>query len=672
MASTEFEEALTSTPHPRRSHQLSSRALAVAQQHASLGRRLLESGRHGAAIDACRRALALRPDLGAAATTIGDALFLQGRLDEAGAMYGQAVVLDPDDAEARNGLGGVLLQTGKPKEAEPHFRRVLTRYPYHLSATLNLARALAEQSRLAEAVECCAALLASHPDFVTGHLALGMFLEAQGELAQAVAAYARATELAPELAEARARLAGAAVRLGDTQFAAGQMDEAAAAYEKALGLDGGLAEAHGGIGRVWLEREKPEQAEAAFRRALALAPAWTRTRPDAGIAAGYCALHLNLAHALIGQRKLDCAEASCREAIGYGSDSVEAHYLLGCVLRHAGRPEEAIEAYRHAIGLDPSHAASHWNLAMCLLLLGDYVEGWKEYEWRWKLEAEVITRVHHLPRWEGEALEGKTVLVTSEQGFGDTIQFARYARLVAERGGRVVLECQPALQRLLEMMPGVSAVVAQGELPPRCDLQVPLLSLPRIFETRLESVPNGVPYLSGTAHSPQPIAHCPRLEGATGIRIGLVWAGSPKPNPRRSCTLDDLAPLWEIQGITWYSLQVGPRAKDLEQPGVKTPLIDLSDQLTDFADTAAIISQLDLVITVDTAAAHLAGALGVPVWLLLIKVADWRWMLGREDCPWYPTMRLFRQREAGEWGEVGRRVGEALARFNEDHRRSAR
>jgi hypothetical protein len=337
---------------------------------------------------------------------------------------------------------------------------------------------------------------------------------------------------------------------------------------------------------------------------------------------------------------------------------------LGSSLQAMGRLADALPRHANAVALAPQNADVHCNYADALLAAGDFAAGWAEYEWRWQ-------RAHALrpglgPAWRGADLAGRTILLHAEQGFGDTLQFARYAPFVAKRGGRVVLEVQPALVGLMRSLPGVASVIAQGDARPRFDAHCPLLSLPLAFGTALDSVPASIPYL---AADPARVTHWAARAPADGrLRVGLVWAGSAHPTTtglsvfdrRRSLPLAALAPLGGVAGVQWVSLQTGGPAAEL---GDKPAGLDLHDPgpFEDFADTAALITTLDLVIAVDTAVAHLAGALGRRVWLLSRADGCWRWLDGRDDSPWYPTLRLYRQDEALAWAPVVERVRRDLA-----------
>jgi hypothetical protein len=328
-------------------------------------------------------------------------------------------------------------------------------------------------------------------------------------------------------------------------------------------------------------------------------------------------------------------------------------------LAEQGRLAEAATCYEQALHLKPDYADAHLNLAYSWFFRGDLEAGWPEYEWRWKRRGFPQPSFRQ-PLWDGSSLQGQTILLFAEQGLGDTLQFIRYAPLVRQHGATVIVQCQEPLLRLLATCAGIHRLVPEGCALPPFDVQAPLLSLPRILRTTLATIPAKVPYLSV---DPGLSTHWQRrLSDVEGFKVGIVWQGNPEQarDRRRSVPLLAFTPLAVIPGVRLVSLQKGAGRAQLPDLADRLGLLDMTDRLKDFADTAALISQLDLVITVDTAVAHLAGALGVPVWLALASSADWRWLLEREDSPWYPSMRLFRQSTWGDWAGVFERLTEAL------------
>jgi Flp pilus assembly protein TadD len=439
--------------------------------------------------------------------------------------------------------------------------------------------------------------------------------------------------------------AEALVREALAHGAAGRGDEAERLLYRALALAPASAEIHNNLGNALRAAGKLEGAIAAYRSALALAP-------------GLAEAQFNLGLALLKNGDAAGATRCFRDAIAARPGFADAYLNLGFLLEEAGDSAGAIDAYRGAVALDPGAVEPHVNLGMQLLLEGRYAEGWREYEWRLRYPEYGGADLAALgKRWDGGALEGRAVLLDAEQGYGDALQFLRYAPLVAERGGKVIVRCAPELAAVAASAPGVSAVVERGAPLAAFDAYCPLPSLPLVFGTTLESIPAQVPYLhADPAKAAQWKARL--AAGGNGLRVGLVWASQSQHRTAaaKSLALAELAPLAGIPGLRLYSLQKGEAAR--QAAGMR--IEDLGSELADFSDTAAVAENLDLVISVDTAVAHLAGALGRPTWTLLKRAPDWRWLLAREDSPWYPTMRLFRQKTAADWRPVVNEVSAAL------------
>ena len=324
------------------------------------------------------------------------------------------------------------------------------------------------------------------------------------------------------------------------------------------------------------------------------------------------------------------------------------------------RPQDSIELLERALRQQPGDPNAKYALAFSQLLLGQFAEGWKNYESRFDTgQSAFPRRSFSQPRWRGEDLAGKRILIYAEQGTGDTIHFIRYGSLVRDLGGQVIVECQDSVKGLIGTHPGIQEAVAESDAPPQFDFQIPLLSLPFVFDTTPASIPDRTPYL----RVPDGVKVALPKVASNRLKVGLAWAGNPglETDLARSIPLEKFAPLWKQRNITFYSLQVGPASRQLESFSCRSGFSELRNQLVDFGHTAAAIEQMDLVISVDTAVAHLAGALGKTVWLLIPYAPEWRWLLEREDSPWYPTMRLFRQKKANDWDEVICRVQEALA-----------
>ncbi len=478
--------------------------------------------------------------------------------------------------------------------------------------------------------------------------------------------------------------AAALVRAGLEQQQAERHDEAERYFYRALALEPGSAEIQLHLGNLFRVLGRHEAALHCCREAIRLAPDFAQAHNNLGNAhldqghlgdaiaeyrraialdAGLPEAHFNLAGALIQSGDLGDAADGYREAARLKPDFATAHLNLGFLLEERGDAQGAIAAYRAAIAADPKLVEAHVNLGMQLLLTGRFAEGWEEYEWRLRYPEYGAATAGAL-RWDGAALGGRTILLDCEQGFGDAIQFLRYAPMVAERGGRVLVRCAPELGGLFAGTPGVAAVIPRDARPPPFDVHCPLPSLPRVFGTRLENVPGRIPYVHADAEKSARWKE--RLAGGAGERkVGLVWASQSRHRTAsaKSVPLEALAPLASVPGLRFYSLQKGAAARQALHPPPGMPMVDLSGDLADFSDTAAAAANLDLVISVDTAVAHLAGAMGRPAWTLLKFAPDWRWLLERGDCPWYPTMRLFRQRRTGDWSETIHETAQALRLF---------
>jgi hypothetical protein len=384
-----------------------------------------------------------------------------------------------------------------------------------------------------------------------------------------------------------------------------------------------------------------------LRRAIALKPE-------------YADAHSNLGNALQEQGQLDGAVASYRQALQLKPAHFDALNNLGNALRAQGKLVESVASYERALQVKPDNPQVRMSRALCWLQMGDFERGWAEYEWRLKCR-EFSIPAFRQPLWDGSPLEGRLILLYADHGLGDSIQFIRYAPMVKARGGCVIVACQQPLARLLATCPGIDEVFAEGSLLPDFAFYAPLMSLPRILATSLSSVPAEVPYLAADRALVEQWRG--ELEPGGGFRIGIVWQGNPRyrRDHQRSFRLAQLEPLARVEGVRLLSLQKGAGTDQIAQLGERFAVSDLGSQFTDFMDTAAVMRNLDLVITSDSSIAHLAGALGVPIWVAIPVAADWRWLNEREDSPWYPTMRLFRQKRWGDWDEVFARMAGELA-----------
>jgi len=496
-----------------------------------------------------------------------------------------------------------------------------------LDALLSSAEAAYEKGDLEEASQRCRDALRQAPDHVRALSLLALVLAEQQRPEEALASARRAVERAPERA-------GPHYALGQVWQAAGRIEEAEASYRQAARLDPRHARAHNNVGVCLQMLGRIDEALAWYRKALEIDPELPQANQN------YSAF----ARDPDAQR---AAIAGYRKRIAENPRDAAALVNLAKTCMDLD-PEEALGWLDRAIGVDPDHAEAHFCRSQLLLQRGDYARGWKEYEWRWRMPAYSATlRRFTQPVWDGSPLGGSSILIHGETGLGDMLQFVRYAPLVAERGGRVIVECQPSLRSLLQGVEGVDTVLAQGEPLPPFDKHVPLIMLPGLFGTTLDNIPWRGPYIRP---APERVAEWRALveREHAALKVGLVWAGNPANwnDGRRSLPVSALSPLLGVPKAKFFSLQLG---KSLAP---EVGVVDLTSRIRDFGDTAALMSVLDLVIAIDTSVAHLGGAIGVPTWVLLGHAADWRYHLGRSDNPWYPGMRLFRQTRDGDWTGV--------------------
>jgi Flp pilus assembly protein TadD len=516
----------------------------------------------------------------------------------------------------------------------------MSRRKHQIEALFQQAARLHQVGRMAEAEQLYRQVLAAAPAHADTLHMFGVMAMQAGNPRAAIDLFDRAIASRPDVAIYHVNRAGALLALG-------QPAVALAESQAAIRLKRNSAEAHQTMGHSLSDLGRPEDAATAYREALRLNP-------------NLPGLHANLGLAQQEASDLDGAEASLREAVRRTPGDVFEQTNLATVVKSLGRLEEADAIYRQALHQDPGSVLVRYNLGVLELLAGQFAAGWEDWEWRWQANGTPRRQLTGQP-WRGEALAGRTLLLYAEQGLGDTIQFCRFAPLVA-RGGRVILEVQPPLTRLLAPLPGVTVVAAGSALPPY-ELHCPLLSVPRaVGMTRLEDIPGPVPYLHA---DPVSVARWQRrMAGLDGLRVGLVWAGNAEDmrlDRRRSLRAGDLLDGTAMPGVVLVSLQKGAAAAQLKAVDSGVVVHDWTEELNDFADTAALVAALDLVISVDTSVVHLAGALGKQVWLLNRFDTCWRWLLGRDDSPWYPTLRQFRQPRAGDWGSVLEGVRAALA-----------
>ncbi len=449
---------------------------------------------------------------------------------------------------------------------------------------------------------------------------------------------------------ASARLHAAAMDF----YQEGRLDDAVDAYGQALVANPANWGAYNDLGLVLKAQKKNAAAISCFKRALAFNPKST----DA---------YSNIGDTLRIMDNLEESLAAHQVAVRLAPDRINYLLNMGLTLGELGRWEEALTCYDKALKKSPDHVGARYTLSLTLLAMGRFEEGFFQYKVRWRREDRQLPKISQ-PQWDGSNLKGKTVLVIHEQGFGDSIQFVRYAPMIKDRGGRVILQCKPELARLFSSVPGIDRIVVGDLIRPHFDYFIPMLDLPLVFGAEMENIPAKVPYLSVSFKSPLRLCAPDNY-----LKVGICWSGSltHKNDYRRSCPFSYFVELMGEPGVSFFSLQVGERTSDPEEQACPALVQDVGRQMTDFADTAAILSALDLVITVDTSLSHLAGAMGYPTWVLLPYIGDWRWLQKRNDSPWYPTIRLFRQDFAGDWDGVFVKVRDALKKAVKSKRRKA-
>ncbi len=583
----------------------------------------------------------------AQALDIARARYGAGQLREAERICRGVIAQRPQHFAALNLLGRVMAGMGRIEEALGHFHAVATINPNSPIGHINEGTMLAALGRHPDAIACFDKAIALDPKSATALAHRGVALHASGRLQDALDSFDRALAMEPAETEIWTNRAA-------TLHAMLRYEDALASADKALRRDPKNAGALANRGAALLSLDRNEEALESFERAQAIKP-------------NSASLANSRGDALVALSRLDEAVASFNEASRLEPDNIAALLNRGNTLFILGQAEEAFACFRRVQELKPDLAEARLYEGMCRLAAGDYTQGWRQFESRWGLPVfRAARRQFAQPEWLGEAdIAGKTILVHAEQGFGDTLQFCRYATLLA-RTATVILEVPRPLVRLLSTVAGVSRVIALDDPLPDFDAHCPMLSLPLACGTTVETIPGDVPYLR--ADPAQAASWRKRVSNLPGLKVGLVWSGAPRPGQptanridrRRSTSLDRLAPIAQVPGVSLVSLQKGDAGAQARISASGIAIADWTEELDDFADTAALVEALDLVISVDTSVAHLVGALGKPVWVLNRHDACWRWLRDRTDSPWYPTARLFRQPVPGDWASVVTDVVTAL------------
>lgn len=656
---------------------------ATASSLNSQGVRLAEQGRLDEAIAIFRQALQLQPDFPEGHNNLGNALQNQGNPVDAVSHLEEAILLRDEYPEAHNNLGIAFSRQGKFVEAEQAFRRAVSQRADFAQAWNNLGLALLDQRKPSEAEACFREAIRKRPELGNAHGNLGHALMELGKSEEALACFREAVRFDPQSPDAHNNL-------GNALREVGQLDESAGALLRAIGLRPQYADAHNNLGITRSRQNKYDEAIQHYEEALRLRPNYPAGHNNLGIALAhqgkrpesmasyrhalrlkpdYAEAHNNLAIVLSQAGYFDDALAEYEQALTLRTNYPEAHSNLGITLTELGRTQFALEQFDKAIGLRTDYADAHMNRALTYLLIGDFQRGWEDYEWRWKCKDFNPRNFPH-PRWKDEPIDGRRVLLHTEQGLGDTFQFVRYARLVKQLGAEVLIRAPGPLLKMLRLCPYLSGVFLEGGELPDFDFHIPLLSLPRKFNTTLETIPSGEPYLFADPSLVERWRN--ELSYINAFKVGINWQGNPKyrGDQRRSIPLAHFGPLSSIPGVRLLSLQMGFGTEQLRE--IRFSVSELGYQVDKgagaFMDTAAIMMNLDLFITSDTALAHLAGALGIPTWLALPYAPDWRWLLNRDDCPWYPNMRLFRQYEFDDWESIFERMADQLRNLVSDRR----
>ncbi len=610
---------------------------------ANLGTALQDLGRSDEALVCFQRSVELCPELSIAQNNLGIAFERVGRFSDALLCYKRACQLQPRDAATFNNVGNALKGLGQIAEATASYRESIRLQPNYVPAHNNLGSILKEQGSLAEAAACYRHTLKLAPDFAMARVNLANVLWMQHDVPGALNEVLAALRHKPDYASGHNTL-------GNIYQSQGRLDEAIVSFNTALQLDPDYAEALCNRGNLYWQNQRSAEAMVDLRRAMALKP-------------NLAAVHNNLGNVLHAEGQMAESKASFHEAIRLNPNYADAYSNLGSVLEETGQTPEALVCFSRALAIDPENAEAHTNLGIALLAAGDWERGWQEYEWRWR-RPNLPPRDFQQPLWDGSPLLGRTILLHAEQGLGDCLQFIRYASLVKAKGATVVVECPVSLREFVSRCAGFDALFSKGEQLPPFDVHAPLLSLPRLLGVTLANLTTDAPYLFADPDRVH-LWH-QELASISKLKVGIVWQGNRQNSrdQRRSIAIKPFVELAKVPGVQLISLQKNAGMEQLQNVAPELLRSDFSDRLdrdAAFVDTAAVMKSLDLVISVDTATAHMAGGLGVPVWVPLSYVCDWRWLKQREDTPWYPTMRLFRQTTNGNWAEVFERIARQLA-----------
>ncbi|RMF58273.1 MAG: tetratricopeptide repeat protein [Calditrichaeota bacterium] len=644
---------------------------------------LFQLGNYQQAGVVCEKILNIQPQHIDTLHLLGLVHFQEKRFDKSLHFFFQALNVDDKNAGVYLSLGNALNAIGKVEDAIQCFTVAIKLNPRLVEAHVNLATLFSEKNQIDQAISCLQTALRINPQLFHAHYYLGNCYLKLGKAEQALNHYVHAMQVNPRISDPQFYF-----QMGNACRKVKKFQEAAEAYQKAIKLHPNFSEAYNNLGSTLRSLGKLEEGVRCYLKALEIAP------NDAQY-------HFNLANAYKEDKKNEQAFYHYHQAVRLNPNFYQAYYNLGkayadelqlekglkyylkaatinpkmiaawnnagYLYQALGKIDKAMECFNKALEIEPNHVEVRWNRSILNLMKGNYREAWDDYELRWQ-RGTMVPRNFPQPVWDGSVIKDQTLFIYAEQGIGDTIQFVRFIPYVKERVGKVILECLPALKPLLKQLKDVDQVIALGDPIPEFDQQIAIMSLARVMKTTVETIPQNVPYLfpdSGVQEKFQEMVPLPEDK----LKIGFVWKGNPKfpSNHLRSCKPENFLTLLELEDVYLYSLQKGEAEKEFEGKFPSDRVFNLSPHLADFRDTAAAISLLDMVITVDTSVAHLAGAMGKPLWLLLAFAADWRWMLNREDNPWYPTARLFRQPVHQDWESVFKRVKKELKKVISHH-----
>lgn len=645
-----------------------------------LGEVCQSKGAYDQAIVLINKAVAVNPNIGAFHASLGSLYKRTKNFLAAESCFREAIRLDEANFEYLNDLGAVLQDQRRFQEALECYERALMLKPDLAQALYNTGMIYRQQGQVDEGARLMERGLALAPDYIEGFLELGHTYLQLERHEQALECYKKALSATSLLDLPNDRVIEANFEYGNLLLGKQQVKDAIIHYLRALDMDQDKYGTWANLGNAYKELKQYEDAINCQMKAIRLQPEQAQPYGNLGLALkefGDCRRAKEVYQEIIEiipsanlpaivqndpYCELEVALNLIDHALSINDKGADFYLNKGVILEEMGRYAEAEECFDKTIALNSALTHGHFNKGIAALRQGRLKEGWEGYEARLRLEQ--FLNVSHLtaaPFWTGEVLSDKVLLVHAEQGLGDTIQFIRYYKEVAARCQHVIIECPEVVKSLVEEISGSNNVYAAGTSLPKFDYQIPLLSLPRIFGTELDSIPAAIPYVHSdevkAAYWSREVARYP------GLRVGLVWAGGAvfAGNRFRSTSLSVFTSLATVQGVNFFSLQKGDPVKEAKNPPTGMIVLNWSDRLQDFRDTAALIANLDLVITVDTSVAHLAGAMGKPVWVLVPFCSDWRWMLDRTDSPWYPSMRLFRQSQIGDWAGCMEHVRTELA-----------